>query len=566
MAGGLLLRLGVAFGGDFVLHPDDTFQILEPAAAWVHGRGFLAWEFVFGARSPLAPLLVAGGLYAAAMAGLPGPAVVEAAACLGSMAIPAGMHAFALRAPGGSRTAARGALLFGCFWYELVVLAGRPTAGMLAIWAFWGLLGLSARAVGVVSQETSWGLVTRRVLPAALCAAACVVLRMQLLPAVAAAVAVLWLRRETLRAAGLLALCGGLLIAACGIADGVFWGFPERPFHSWRLNGEVNARFLSDLRAAGGSSLPGTYVTWLQFASGGLVLALVPALGRLSHRAGVCVCMALAAVWLPHAFLAHREYRFVLAVVPLWGAALGLAQAGVAPGWRWPLRAALGGWALAASVCGLVGALPGQAGPYPLFPAPLDGKARVARFLGTSDPYREAVRLLQGEGDRLEGVWFVHRRWAGLPGYYGLGRSVPMYDHVLGRHFLLDEDGAASGAHVRRFVSHVVCEGAVESDCLLSGFGVVATVDGGAGAKLFVLERAGGTGATVAWEGYTPYMVDGYYGDVVRELRPEWGWCGPGGPREAFGIGLRGAGGGSGEGDFEEGLREVVPQSAGPGK
>ena len=356
MAGGLLARLGVAFGGDFVLHPDDTFQILEPAAAWVHGRGFLAWEFVFGARSPLAPLLVAGGLFAAALAGLPrlggrGGGVVprvdgdsgrDARLCVaGGGRFPNGgagraaVRVFLVRAGGPGRAS-----------------DGRDAGGM-------GLLG-SAGAVGagrgprvaarfMGSDDAAGfagGLMCCRVRGAA---------------------------HATATGGG---GRGGCVVDSPGDAAGCGHAGPVR-----RVPGRGVRRcrrcFLGLSRAAvsflaperggeravsvGPAGCRGVEpagdvrdVAAVCFG-GGLVLALVPALGNLSHRAGVCVCVALAAVWLPHAFLAHREYRFVLAMVPLWGAALGLAQAGVAPGWRWPLRGVLGVWALVASVCGLAG-------------------------------------------------------------------------------------------------------------------------------------------------------------------------------------------------------------------
>ena len=56
------VRAAVALAGDFVLHPDEIMQYLEPAHRLAFGNGVMYWEYFYGARSWLVPGLVAGVL------------------------------------------------------------------------------------------------------------------------------------------------------------------------------------------------------------------------------------------------------------------------------------------------------------------------------------------------------------------------------------------------------------------------------------------------------------------------------------------------------------------------
>ena len=63
-------RAAVALAGDFVLHPDEIMQYLEPADRLVFGNGVTYWEDFHGARSWLVPGLVAGVLMLFDLVGL----------------------------------------------------------------------------------------------------------------------------------------------------------------------------------------------------------------------------------------------------------------------------------------------------------------------------------------------------------------------------------------------------------------------------------------------------------------------------------------------------------------
>ena len=118
LAAAFLARAAVALSGDFLLHPDEVMQYLEPAHYAVFGSGVLYWEYVHGARAWLIPGFVAGFLLALDAVGLGRPGIYVAAVklgfCLISLLLPWAMYRFTQRA--ADERAARLALLLGCFW------------------------------------------------------------------------------------------------------------------------------------------------------------------------------------------------------------------------------------------------------------------------------------------------------------------------------------------------------------------------------------------------------------------------------------------------------------------
>ena len=140
-------RAAIALSGDFVLHPDEIMQYLEPAHRLVFGNGAAFWEYLYGARSWLLPGLVAGLLLLFDAVGLGEPAWyvagVKLVFCAVSLLIPAGMYFFARQHFG--EAAARAALLAGAFWYELAAFAHKPMTEFVATALFIALLALCVR-------------------------------------------------------------------------------------------------------------------------------------------------------------------------------------------------------------------------------------------------------------------------------------------------------------------------------------------------------------------------------------------------------------------------------------
>ena len=140
-------RAAIALSGDFVLHPDEIMQYLEPAHRLVFGNGVIYWEYFYGARSWLLPGLVAGVLALCEAVGLGQPlwyvGAVKLLFCAVSLVVPGGMYWFARRHFG--EPAARVALLAGAFWYELAGFAHKPMTEFVATALLVGLLALCVR-------------------------------------------------------------------------------------------------------------------------------------------------------------------------------------------------------------------------------------------------------------------------------------------------------------------------------------------------------------------------------------------------------------------------------------
>ena len=144
---------------------------------------------------------------------------------------------------------------------------------------------------------------------AAFLAALTAAIRLQYAPAALLLLAILFLRTgKKLQ----LTLAGAGFAAAFGLFDAVAWD--GGLFHPYVTNIHYNL-ILGPMRT--GESPANQFLLWLTLASVGLsLLCLAPALRR-PRRYGFLLGL-IALVLLVHSLQAHKEYRFVFAVVPLW--------------------------------------------------------------------------------------------------------------------------------------------------------------------------------------------------------------------------------------------------------
>ena len=256
-------RAAIALSGDFVLHPDEIMQYLEPAHRLVFGNGVTYWEYFYGARSWLVPGLVAGVLKLFDIVGLGQPfwyvGGVKLVFCAISLLIPAGMYFFARWHFG--ETAARVALLMGAFWYELVGFAHKPMTEFVATALLVSLLALCVRPASDKLRE---------VLAVAVLAVLVAAIRVQYAPLALLVVGLFFLRTEKKMQ---LALAAVAVFIAVGVFDAITWD--GSLFHSYIVNIRVNLA-LGDLRA--GESPAWQFLYWLLIASMGLVALCVLAL------------------------------------------------------------------------------------------------------------------------------------------------------------------------------------------------------------------------------------------------------------------------------------------------
>ena len=405
------VRAAIALCGDFVLHPDEIMQYLEPAHRLVFGHGITYWEFFYGARSWLVPGLVAGTLKVFDLVALGEPVWyvggVKLMFCAISLLIPVGMYFFARGHFG--EVSARVALLAGAFWYELVGFAHKPMTEFVAAALLMALLALCVR-----SSVDRVGMVWLMALVAVLIAA----VRLQYAPIALLLLGVFFLR--TAKKVHL-AVAAGVFLLAVGVFDAMTWD--GGLFHSYITN--IRFNLLVDEGRAGES--PGYQLLWwLLLASVGLgAVCMIMAL-RDVRRYGFLLAM-IGLVLLFHSVQAHKEYRFIFAVVPLWllvGADV-VARIGERYKRVWVLA---GGLFAAVSLCGILNALPSQAQVYRAY----SKETGKVGFIRGQDPIFAAYRYL-AHAPGVLGVWQVDRPYFNLPGYYYLHREIPFYDASSGR-------------------------------------------------------------------------------------------------------------------------------------
>ena len=494
----LVARAVVALSGDFVLHPDEIMQYLEPAHRLVFGSGVTYWEYFYGARSWLVPGTVAGVLLLFDAVGLGQPfwyiGGVKLLFCAISLAIPAGMYVFARRHFG--ETAGRAALLAGAFWYELIGFAHKPMTEFVATAPLVALLALCVRP-SVDHARTAW--------MAAFLACLTAAIRLQYAPLALVLLGIVFLRtgkriQLTLAAAG--------FAAAFGVFDAVVWD--GGLFHSYVTNLRYNL-ILGAMRT--GESPAYQFLLWLTLAGVGLSLLCVVVALRHLRRYGFLLGL-IALVLLVHSLQAHKEYRFIFAVIPLWlltGADLVARLAARGDGPRRLAGFATAGFA-AVSLAGILNALPYQDRVYRAW----SRETGAVGFVRNQDPIFPAYRYL-ARAPGITAVWQVDRPYYNLPGYYYLHRKIPFYDASTGSGLKGNVEEVSS------LVSHIVSADpgfSVPGYSLEQEFGEVR-----------VLRRDENQPPVRPWLDHAPVMVSNSTKRIMRRIDPD----GPSPPAN-FGI------------------------------
>ena len=486
------VRAAVALSGDFVLHPDEIMQYLEPAHRLVFGNGAAFWEYLYGARSWLVPGLVAGVLALFDALGLGEPAwyvgAVKLLFCVMSLAIPAGMYFFAR--VHFSETAARAALLAGAFWYELVGFAHKPMTEFVATALFVALLALCVRPMPDRSRMP-WALAFLAVLAAAI--------RMQYAPLALIVLGLYFLRtRHKLR----LTLAATALLAAVGLFDAITWD--AGLFHSYILNFRFNLA-MSDLKS--GESPVWLYLWWLLLSGTGLAVLSVLLGLRNVRRYGFLLGLIVLTVVI-HSTQPHREYRFIFVVVPLWlmiGTDVAVRFASNSRVNRMHVLGAAAAVAGAVAAAGILNVLPYQSQVYRGFSL----ESGVVGFVRNQDPVFAAYRYL-ARAPGVAGV-FHERSYMNTPGYYYLHRKVPLY--VGGTSSLLFADPNLTALEaITSSVTHIVTADAAMS---VPGY----SLDRSFG-YLRILRRDVDEPVVRQWVHYTPTFDTGIFGRIARQLYP----------------------------------------------
>lgn len=456
MVAGFVARLAVALTCDCHAYADEIMNYLEQAHRAVFGYGFIPWEYRFGVRSWLIPAVPALPLWLSKAAGLDSPSFyvpfVYSFNALISMVIPAGMYFFTRRAV--SENAARYALVFGLFWYELIVFAPRTLAEPYATATFFGALALVSRENG------------KKIFAAGLLLGLTIALRWQYAP-VAGAAGLMWLismsgRRKT-------AIAGAILsIAIWGVVDFVTWG---EPFGSLIRYLNIYPAFPEVFRQVEDTSLLFWYgeTVWLAAASFGLHLISLVA-GMAKCRRFFLPIFAVLLTLVIHMLPEAGEYRNTFILIPL----LLTVAGGFAELAGGKIRTVACTLFLCVSLGGFFGKLPKMElalGNYTHY---------INR--STTPGIRAAKQLSQLPDAQVRGILWLTGNQIFAGGYFYLHKNTPSYFMTDPQDRTIVVKHLNSGRKLNMIASHIVSPGAAGG---LEGFKELGEIPGWAGWKIY---------------------------------------------------------------------------------
>ncbi len=440
LAAAWVTRVAVALTGDFILHPDEIYQYLEPAHANVFGNGLYTWEFAAGARSYLIPGFVTGVLYMFKILGLDSPNYyipgVKIVFCTISLLLPASMYFFARNT--WNERAGVIAFLLGCFWYEFVGFAHKPLSDMTSCYLIAAAMACASDrdkrpamlALSAALMALSFGIRFQTVILTVPFALLCLI-------------DLNFRQRMTYVVTGIAGL------AVVGVLDHVAWG---GLFHSVMLNIQSNleANKLLDL-----SYQPPAhqFLLWFTVASSGLFWVAMAFALKNFKRYGMCLLL-LTLFFATHSLLLHKEYRFAYPWLPLWlmaaadliGRGIGLAERANLS--RTAAKAVAALLVAIVSTLGIANALPKQKELYMSFSLAEDLQISFLK----PDPHLKMYLFLAND-PQVKGVVETTRAISSTGSYYYLHQKVPLYPANI---FHEIQKGNATNFRFIDFVSHVV--------------------------------------------------------------------------------------------------------------
>ena len=308
---GLACRVYVMFTDDGIYWPDEIHQSLEPAHRLVFGYGLIAWEFSEGARNWAFPGLIAGLMSATAGLGGDSPhiylPVIRLVFVAMSLGVALGIYRLARIWRASEEAAAAGAAVWALAAPSIYFAHRAMSENAATVAAVWGVGFLLAP---LASRPSIW-------LGASLLGLS-VLFRIQMGVFVIGVLGVLAARRNW---RGLLETLGvlGVWAVAYGAIDALAWSdAPGAAYGGWFHSAILYVRFtLIEGRAAEwGTSPPGYYAEFI-FRSMPIIAACL-AIGLVAGLRYATALSVLALLFLAgHSAIPHKEFRFILPMLPL---------------------------------------------------------------------------------------------------------------------------------------------------------------------------------------------------------------------------------------------------------
>ncbi len=430
---GLLLRLLVVALTERSLHADEIFQYVEQAHRLTYGYGYTSWEYVHGIRSWLLPGAISLVLSGCRQLGLDDPdlyiPVVQTLACLISLS--AIYCAYWIGRSLCSEAVGRLASVLTALWYEMVIRANTITPEIFGAYLLMG-------AITCLVVKPSY----RSAFLLGLCGAGAVALRLQYAPVVLLiiGIAIPWEgfaiaqhKRWSLGQFFAAAAAFVAVIAFVGWLDDYTWGSYFASYYNNYLYNKVYG-----ISSLFGKDPAWAYLADLAMYSGGVFWIAIATIAfqsknKLWPKPWLLLAM-LGAVIVPHSLIAHKEYRFIFAAVPL-----GLLLSAIAIDLLWsqtgigPKRHRNWGKILLGLMAFYTSAT--------LF---------VTSFFLDPQANQLQAYLYLNDQPGVVSVLNISSSWYNTGGYYYLHRDVPIYsrEHI----------EKVDPADWARYMSHIVCK------------------------------------------------------------------------------------------------------------
>lgn len=421
---GLLARLSVAFYSNQIDYPDEIFQYLEQSHRLVFGYGYVPWEYRFGIRSWILPGLVSPVLYLCKYLRVDTPVVyislVKAFFCIFSISLVYSTYIVGRETV--SRNTGRLGSIFVCFWYELIYFASKPNPEIIATYLF-----MAALACAVLKPGRRWPLMF------GMFCALIIVFRLQY--AILSGFLIIyvlfsWKRNEILKAS----LMFFVAIGFAGYIDYLTWGGFFVSFYNNYVFNKIH-----NVGALLGTSPAIFYPAALAITSMGIFwITGLMSLFTLRKTWMFLACAAI--VIISHSLIPHKEYRFIVVVIPLF---LMLFSIVIMKGLSFFDRVLGKSVILIITVCGfLVISFVGSLNRLPF--QTLVYKNSLFTKQEILDAY---LTLFESKG--LHAILNTATPWTLTGGYYYLHRDVPIYSI---NHFTLN-----GVSNFSPYVSHIIC-------------------------------------------------------------------------------------------------------------
>ncbi len=323
LALGFLLRARIVFGDDGIVWPDEIYQSFEPAHRLVFGYGWVAWEYLEGARTWATPGFVAVWLWLCKLVGADAPetyihltklafSAVSIAAAAGSYRL---ARAFGARELEASLAAATWSLCALALYFAPRAMSENLAAACL-VWGVALTLELESTRRNRVLGASLLGLATlARLQSGVVCAAVLAVL------VVRAVRSKQW--KPTLEVGAALLVWAFLF----GAWDAAAWhDLPSAKYGGWFHSAFVYYRYnIVENRGAGWGTSPWTYYPQFLFASMPGVTLVLAASALASIKRAPSVVLVLLGFLALHFAVPHKELRFLVPVLPIAAGLIGVA-------------------------------------------------------------------------------------------------------------------------------------------------------------------------------------------------------------------------------------------------